>query len=128
MKKTISHYDEDAIKSLLLHRKVVRVDDDTMVLDNDTVLRVLPNEGCGGCNSGWYHLESLNTCNNAIMNVEFDCEDTSDDYEPDRSYRVFVCADGIPAKQTLLCVEGNDGNGYYGTGYELEVIVKGDAS
>lgn len=116
------------IKDLLLGRKVVRVEGDKMALDNGAVLRIFPNEGCGGCSNGWYHLAALNEVNNAITNVEVVREelDNPDYTGPDTAYRIYVYAAGIVGKQTLLSVEGSDGNGYYGTGYEIEVIMEGN--
>lgn len=119
--------DVDQIKELLIGRKVINVENDIMALDNGTVLRIIPNEGCGGCNSGWYYLKQLNKINNAITNVEVCEEDIPYDENNDepRAYRIYVYADGIVGKQTLLSVEGDDGNGYYGTGYEIEVVMHG---
>lgn len=63
--------DTEAIKNLLLYRRIVEVKGDTLVLDNGVKLEVLANEGCGGCASGWYTLTELNGCDNAITDVEF---------------------------------------------------------
>lgn len=123
----IFYDEEERIKALLLGRRVVSAENGTLTLDNGTTLDVLPNEGCGGCSSGWFYLEELNECNNAIMDVEFDCVDIDTD-SGDTSYRIFVYADGLHGKKTLLRVEGTDGNGYYGTGYRLEVTIKGEQS
>ena len=54
--------DEEQIRETLLGRTVTRVSDDTLLLDNGTTLRIVPNEGCGGCNSGWYDIVALNDC------------------------------------------------------------------
>lgn len=118
--RTLRYYQEDEIKELLLYRKVVRVEGYTMWLDNGVELEIEPNEGCGGCNSGWYELVELNTVDNAITNVEFICEDGDDLY--DTSYKIFVYAEDNRFK--LLQVDGTDGNGYYGTGYYITVKVK----
>ena len=66
---------EQFVKEQLLFRKVVKVrevDDQTaeLTLDNGVVLVAEGNEGCGGCGNGWYFLTALNTCDNAITNVE----------------------------------------------------------
>lgn len=63
---------------------------------------------------------------NAITNVEFDCDGNTASEEDDTSYKIFVfCED---TRINLLQVDGSDGNGYYGTGYEIRVkqIIKED--
>lgn len=112
-------YDEERIKQLLLYRKVVKVENDTLYLDNGTELEICPNQGCGGCNSGWYSITELNECNNVITNVEFSCENIDDGYDS-TSYKIFVFAEDKKIK--AVQVDGTDGNGYYGTGYSI--IVK----
>lgn len=120
--KTIEYYDEKDISDMLIGHKVVGVDGgDTLVLDNGTKLLVEPNEGCGGCESGWYDIEHIASCNNAITNVEFDCYDEVAKWDCYTHYKIFVIADGI--RTELLDVYGTDGNGYYGTGYSIDVYV-----
>lgn len=122
MSYVVNYCDEKDIRDLLLYRKIVKVVGDTLYLDNDTELEVCPNEGCGGCSSGWYSLVELNDCDNAITNVEFCCdEDTVDEYD-DTSYKIFVFAENKKIK--VLQVDGSDGNGYYGTGYSIIVKEK----
>lgn len=112
----VDHYDHDAIRALLLGHTVQKVNDDGLFLDNGTMLRVNPNEGCGGCSEGWYSITELNDSPiNAIMAVEF--EEASAD-NGDDSFRIFVLAQDERIK--LLQVEGHD-NGYYGVGYWIEV-------
>lgn len=122
MNRELYYYDENAIKELLMFRKIVKVENDTLYLDNGVELEVCPNIGCGGCSSGWYSLVELNDCDNAITNVEFCCdEDTKDDYD-DTSYKIFVFAENKKIK--VLQVDGSDGNGYYGSGYSIMVREK----
>lgn len=113
---------EDRVKALLLYRKVVSakiIDEDEIVaeltLDNGTVLRACGTQGCGGCCNGWTFIEDLNTCENAITNVE--CTASGDMVE-EAIYRIFVFAENKKIK--LLELKGYD-NGYYGFGYWLEV-------
>ena len=77
--KHIAHSDDDhfesEVKKLLLFRTIVKVemqDSQTgvLTLDNGTKLLVQGNEGCGGCGNGWFYLDELNGCDNAITNVE----------------------------------------------------------
>lgn len=116
------YYDnEEKIKELLMYRKIIKVDADTLYLDNGVELQVLPNKGCGGCGNGWYGIEELNGCDNAITNVEFECEQLNPDnrWSEEYSYKIFVYAEDTKIK--IVQVDGDDGNGYYGTGYSIRV-------
>ena len=122
--KRLDECDEKEIKELLVGRKV-KVNEDTLILDNGIVLEIIPNEGCGGCTSGLYELMELNEVDNAITDVEFVCdEDVIDNNWSDTSYKIFVFCEDRRIK--LLQVDGTDGNGYYGTGYRLIVKQKED--
>lgn len=117
--RTLCECNEKEIEELLLGHKVTVDDYDNLVLDNGVVLQINPNIGCGGCESGNYYLEHVASVNNAITNVEF-VEEFEDDcyYE---HYKIFVIADGMTTE--LLDVYGTDGNGYYGTGYTIDVYL-----
>lgn len=122
--KTINRLDEcdeEKIRELLVGRKV-KVDGDNLILDNGIVLEVIANEGCGGCSSGWYSITKLNEVDNAITNVEFDCDGDVANEDDDTSYKIFVFCEDTRIK--LLQVDGSDGNGYYGTGYTIIVKQK----
>ncbi len=124
---------EQEITDLLLGHKVVKVDDEHLMLDNGTVVKAIGHDGCGGCPAGWYELSVLNGVDNIITKVEFDYRPT-DDYNEgaDRSghpddpgdkwtgyYRIFVFAED--QRINLMQFDGTDGNGYYGTGYSILV-------
>lgn len=117
--RTLCECNEKEIEELLLGHKVTVDDYNNLVLDNGVVLQINPNIGCGGCESGNYCLEHIASVNNAITNVEF-VEEFEDDcyYE---HYKIFVIADGMTTE--LLDVYGTDGNGYYGTGYTIDVYL-----
>lgn len=117
--RTLHECNEKEIKELLLGHKVTVDDYDNLVLGNGVVLQINPNIGCGGCESGNYYLEHIASVNNAITNVEL-VEEYDDDcyYE---HYKIFVIADGMTTE--LLDVYGTDGNGYYGTGYTIDVYI-----
>ena len=117
--RTLCEQNEKEIEELLLGHKVTVDDCDNLVLDNGVVLKIYPNIGCYGCESGNYYLEHISSVNNAITNVEF-VEEFEDDcyYE---HYKIFVIADGMTTE--LLDVYGTDGNGYYGTGYTIDVYI-----
>ena len=86
-KYEIDYCEEKRIENILLYRKIVKVEDDTLYLDNGTELQICPNEGCGGCSSGNYYLTELNDCENAITDVQFCCDEI--DYG-EKSYK-FLC-------------------------------------
>lgn len=124
--KHVAHSDdndfEKHVKKLLFGRKIVHAEAQSnqtaiLTLDNGVQLCTVGNEGCGGCQNGWYYLEALNTCDNAITNVE--CVVESGGWEDD-AYHIFVYAED--QKINSLQYNGED-NGYYGTGYDLYVVV-----
>jgi len=115
---------EGEIRALFLGHKVEKVTDDHLLLDNGTVVKVVPNEGGCACSAGDYSLKALNGCDNIITRVEFETTAvTVDDGwgESDQAYRIFVVAED--KRINLVDIEGSDGNGYYGTGYELLVRI-----
>lgn len=119
--RTLCECNEKEIEELLLGHKIV-ADEFTgsLVLDNGILLYINPNIGCSGCGSGDYYLQHITSVNNAITNVEFIEEYDDDDFNY-RHYKIFVIADGMTTE--LLDVYGTDGNGYYGTGYTIDVYI-----
>jgi hypothetical protein len=112
-----------AIRELLIGRTVTKVGDVNLELDDGTQLIIGGNEGCGGCERGWYEITELNDCPvNAIMAVEL----VSDEYAVggDEFIRLFVLAEDQRIK--LLEAKGED-NGYYGTGFWIEVRAPHEA-
>lgn len=118
--RTLYECNEKEIEELLLGHKIVADESsDSLILDNGVLLQINPNIGCGGCESGNYYLQHIASVNNAITNVEF-VEEYDDDYHY-KHYKIFVIADGMTTE--LLDVYGTDGNGYYGTGYTIDVCI-----
>ena len=122
---TITGYDANEhtkIRALLLGHRIEKITDDHLKLDDGTIVKIVANQGCGGCSSGWYELSNLNDCDNIITAVEFDIDEKStgdSEWETETVYSVFVVAED--KRINLFAVSGDDGNGYYGTGYELLV-------
>lgn len=107
---------EGDLTTLLVGRSIVRVEHDTLVLDNGTCLEVVSNSGCGGCNSGWYGVDDISAFENAITRVSYsESQRGSEDL-----YEVFVYAATGPSAR-ILAVSGEVGNGYYGSGYVILV-------
>lgn len=125
--KTLYECNEKEIEELLLGHKIVADENnDTLILDNGVHLLITPNIGCGACPAGNYYLEHIASVNNAITNVEFvndyeDYDENDFDAEYYQHYKIFVIADGMTTE--LLDVYGTDGNGYYGTGYKIDVYL-----
>lgn len=121
-KDRIDHYEKDRLKELFVGRRVIAAEGDVLTLDDGTRVTVEPNEGCGGCPSGWYTLERIAAADNVVTDVKVEDEDITDDEDGDDvRYRLFVYAAGVDAGTEIASVKGWDGNGYYGTGFALVV-------
>lgn len=110
--------DKQQITDLLMGRKVTKVGDDTLALDDGTTVVLAGHDGGCACDAGCYDLTELNGVDNIITRVEFD-DQPGDDVSGVGHYRIFVYADN--QRVNLATFEGTDGNGYYGTGYTIEV-------
>jgi hypothetical protein len=120
--RTLNQDNEREIVDLLMGRKVTKVDDEHLLLDDGTVIKAIGHDGGCACSAGCYDLSVLNGVDNIITRVEFDYQpgsDYSDDARYDGFYRVFVYADN--QQINLMQFDGTDGNGYYGTGFEILV-------
>ena len=111
---------EKYIKKLLIGHSIKKVSKNILELDNGIKLKFEGNKGCI-CGSGYYNITELNECKNIITNVEFNKLKTNESGWSDKySYSIFVYAENKQIK--LLQCDGDDGNGYYGTGYHIEII------
>lgn len=123
---TLNQSSEDGLYTKLLRgRYVTSINDGIITLDDGTELHIDGNYGCGGCESGWYWLEQVykqGSRNARIMSAFVDYDE--DDKEPPSVYTIFVMVDGNPTQLPLATVRGDDGNGYYGTGFTLTATVK----
>ena len=116
----IGHYQEDKIKSLFIGRKVVKAEGSDLTLDDGTVLQVIPNDGGCSCGAGDYYLDNLNKFDNVITDVEIKAVPDSDsEWESGYTYQLFVYSGGIST--SVADIKGDDGNGYYGTGFDIYV-------
>jgi hypothetical protein len=134
--RKLNEENQEEIANLLIGHKVTKVGDEHLLLDNGTVIKAIGHDGGCACSAGCYDLSVLNGVDNIITRVEFDYLPGGDgDYgkpeKPERThpddpedpwtgyYRVFVFADN--QQINLMQFDGSDGNGYYGTGFELLV-------
>lgn len=104
-----------------------------LTLDDGKTLKVWGNDGGCSCSAGCYPLTVLNEWPNAIMNVVVDeapdgehgdgcsCAAYKSNYECEHvgHYRIFVVAED---RHLIASFDGSDGNGFYGTGWWLEVV------
>lgn len=134
MTTTLDQDDETKIQELLLGRRIVSAEagcfplpDDVwgdaatgkLTLDDGTVVYVAPNQGGCACDAGDYELEHLASVDNVITDVRL-ARENGDSWDDPTSYRIYVVADAVEIN--AVQVDGDDGNGYYGTGYELFVV------
>jgi len=113
------------LTSLFAGRSIVAVDmvegvgvTSTLTLSDGTVLEVIPNEGGCICGAGDYWISRMATTDNVITNVEV-IDTETDEYGEGHIFKIFV----YTAHEALAAIEieGDDGNGYYGTGFWIGV-------
>lgn len=135
----------DELAPLLVGKRIVRADvrdrwDSGPVgeleTDDGTVLEVWGNDGGCSCSAGCYPLAHLGCAEGVITSVEVEERPDGDDVkcpgcgkswscecseqEERGFYRVFVVTES-EGRSLLASFEGDDGNGYYGTGWHLRV-------
>lgn len=118
----LDHDDHDEIAELLTGRRIATVNEDseTLELDDGTIVKVVPNDGGCSCGAGDYFLKALGATDAAITRAEVIVEDAVEGQEyGETRYRIQVYAAGVPVNAVVI--EGDDGNGYYGTGFQLIV-------
>lgn len=126
--------DAERLKELLLGKTIVeaRTADEPpekwlrgptgyLTLSDGTTLKVWGNDGGCACSSGCYPLATLNRVDNIITNVEVveSPHTDEDDADGEGYYKIFVYA--ADERINVASFEGSDGNGYYGTGWWLDV-------
>lgn len=109
----------NAINALLIGRKVTKVADDQLLLDNGVRLRLVGNNGGCSCGAGDYKLTELNGLDNIITAAVVVSNPSGDGLYGFGTYRIFVYAEN--QQVNLATFVGDDGNGYYGTGFEIHV-------
>lgn len=123
---TLNQSSDDGLYTKLLRgRYVTSIDNGTITLDDGTELHIHGNEGCGGCGNGWYWLEQVykqGSRRARIMSAYVAYGE--DDEDAPSVYTLFVMVDGNPTQLPLATVRGDNGNGYYGTGFTFTATVK----
>jgi hypothetical protein len=121
MIELVEHYKTDRIKEILVGRKIVKAELSDLTLDNGTILQIVPNQGGCSCGAGDYWIDNITKFDNVITNVEvkeFGGENGEWD-EDAHTYQIFVYSGGIST--SVADIKGDDGNGYYGTGFDIHV-------
>lgn len=116
-------------EKILVGRRVVEAVQDNenegrLVLDNGQTIKVRANEGCGGCSSGWYWIERIASVDNVITSVREEViakHDENDRYY-DEAYTFHIYVITAAGEVEMLTIDGDDGNGYYGSGYSIELL------
>lgn len=112
----------EKLNTLFVGKKIVEVDKTSgkLVLSDGTKLVLEANEGAMGCGCGDYDLTMLKRCNNAITSVAVEVK-TQKAKEESKKYTLFVYTEH--QKIAAAKVEGDDGTGYYGTGFHITVTM-----
>lgn len=116
----------DEILNSIKGKSIVKIQDcgDTnliLILDDGTRLIVESNEGCGGCDNGWFYHDlekvlSLGLEGNVITDIKVKCDFNDDD---EGTYTVQIYS--LDKRYNIEC-SGHD-NGYYGIGISLNVYI-----
>lgn len=133
------HNDVEALRSALFGRSVVSVQmfdngpgidqwgpqvQGEVRLDDGRVLKLAGNGPDCACSAGDYNLAKLNDMPiNGITDVQVQVDEAEIDEwgEGEKVYRLFVLAQDNRIE--LATFEGDDGNGYYGTGFWFSVTA-----
>lgn len=122
----LTHNSDDGLYTRLLRgRYVTSINDGIITLDDGTELYIHGNDGCGSCESGWYWLENVykqGSRRARIMSAYVAYGE--DDEDAPSVYTLFVMVDENPTQLPLATVRGDNGNGYYGTGFTLTATAK----
>lgn len=136
---TLDYTNHEEIRELLMGRRVVSAErlpsvkvegayspaEGKLTLDDGREVFVVPNQGGCACSAGDYELKTLERVDNVITRVDFPVDGDDDVNEwgegGEKTYRIFVLAGH--EQINLVSIVGDDGNGYYGTGFELVVRV-----
>lgn len=131
----MDHNDVTQIEELFMGRRIVAAEKldppqemgwyrnatGVLTLDDGRKVYVVPNIGGCSCGAGDYELTALNRVDNIITRVDVIREDVGGEwYDVQSTYKIFVLAGH--EQINAMIVEGDDGNGYYGTGFELIVV------
>lgn len=113
----------DDFASILVGRSIKKAQKDALWLDNGLKLKIIPNHGGCSCGAGDYGVVDLSTFDNIITSCSL-VHETKGEGEAPNTWRVFVFAGNESVN--AFTVEGDDGNGYYGTRFVVLVSEAAD--
>ena len=116
MSRRIFYNQLDELKKLLVGKSVKKVDEERLLLSDGTKVQVVGNADC----CAYYDLKHLGEVENIITNVGVFASPRGDYEDGEGVYRLFVFTG--EGRINLAEFEGTDSNGYYGTGFWLEVV------
>lgn len=93
-----------------------------LTLDDGTKLSITPNKGGCVCGAGDYFLNHFEAGSGGLITSARLTSEVDGYYEEDQTWELFVMCEGVAGEQKIMQIEGSDGNGYYGTGYIVEVV------
>lgn len=129
----LGYYDEKELSEALVGRRIVSAEkgsfreqdayrsaEGLLVLDDGTVLLLAGNDGGCSCGGGDYDLTHVAEVDNVITGVQVELPPESDYGDRSGTYTIFVFAEN--EKISVAEFDGDDGSGYYGTGFSVTVI------
>ena len=102
----------------LVGQRIYKITNNTIELENGTILTIDPNKGCDVCDTGWAEMNIVPSnpyFDAAVMNVEY--KDMSN--KRSDSFKIFI----YMTDNSSVTMDGNNGNdnGYYGSGFWVTV-------
>jgi hypothetical protein len=137
--RVYDHSEGDKIAELLVGRRIVRAEmggeypdypkgfswdnpEGLLELDDGTKLYLTGNDGGCACSAGCYPLKHVAATENIITSARLHCDPEEDYSETGEGvYRIFVFAGADEIN--VASFEGSDGNGWYGTGFSVTVVL-----
>lgn len=98
----------------------------SLILSNGLKITVESNEGCGGCENGWFYYDKILTYGdkgNVITNVKVTSATTPTEYDDFYEFQLEIFS--LDKRILSTTFSGTD-NGYYGIGIKLKCYIEMD--
>lgn len=115
----------DFLKNALIGRRIIKLTESYLELDNGYTVKIRPNYGCD-CGNGSAVIESDyvgEPLDAAVMGLEYE-ESWSDEYADNTCFRIFILM-----KNNKISFEGSDatdGEPHYGSGFWVSATMPDD--
>lgn len=133
MERYIRQCDGEGLPKYLIGKSILKVekvqvndgyrlvDGYRLICDDNSIIEIAINEGCGGCGNGWSEIDlmKLNENQNAITNVEYKKGSKEHKWDSD-AFTLFIYYQDNQINE--VCGTDGYGNGYYGGGFYVNVI------